>query len=430
MNASLIFIAIGIIVCICFSAFFSASEMAYSSCNRVRMENEAEHGNKVAAAVIKILDKFDDTLGAILVGNNLVNIASSSLMSVFIILLTGSDELSWVGTIAITVLVIIFGETVPKITAKKNANRLALAFTGPIRTIGIIFKPIVKLTVGLVHLLTDHMKAEKQDEQEDESVEELHQIIETAEDEGILDSDRTELIQAAIDFADVSASEVMTARVDMHALDIDDPLEEMLKFADKSPYSRLPVYEESIDHIIGTLSVKNLFLAVAEGEPFEVRELLHPVVYVYKTMKLPAVLDALRDSKQHLAIVTDEYSGTLGVITLEDVLEKIVGDIWDETDTIEEEVVVRGDDAVEVDGDMNIYDFIELMHENEEEFECESDTVGGWVIEKLERFPGVGDSFAYNDFTVTVTGVDGRRVESILVKKKAPEAGEAAEEKK
>ena len=210
----------------------------------------------------------------------------------------------------------------------------------------------------------------------------------------------------------------MTARVDMHALDIDDSLEDMLAFADKSPYSRLPVYEESIDNIIGTLSVRRLFLAVTEGEPFNVRELLQPAVFVYKTMRLPAVLDALRESKQHLAIVTDEYSGTLGVITLEDVLEEIVGDIWDETDTIEEEVVVRGDDEIEVDGDMNIYDFIELMHENEEEFDFESDTVGGWVIEKLERFPNVGDTFDYNDFTVLVTAVDGRRVESILVKKK------------
>lgn len=418
MNASLIFIAAGIVICICFSAFFSASEMAYSSCNRVRMENEAERGNKAASAVLKIIDSFDDTLGAILVGNNLVNIASSSLMSVFIILLTGSDRLSWVGTIIITIAVIIFGETVPKITAKKNANSLALAFTGPIRFIGIIFKPVVKLTVLLIHLLTDHMKVQTQEESEDESVEELHQIIETAEDEGILDKDRTELIQAAIDFADVSASEAMTARVDMHALDIDDSLEDMLAFADKSPYSRLPVYEESIDNIIGTLSVRRLFLAVTEGEPFNVRELLQPAVFVYKTMRLPAVLDALRESKQHLAIVTDEYSGTLGVITLEDVLEEIVGDIWDETDTIEEEVVVRGDDEIEVDGDMNIYDFIELMHENEEEFDFESDTVGGWVIEKLERFPNVGDTFDYNDFTVLVTAVDGRRVESILVKKK------------
>ena len=424
MNVSLIFIAAGIVVCICFSAFFSASEMAYSSCNHVRMENEAEHGNKAAAAVLRIIDNFDDTLGAILVGNNLVNIASSSLMSVFIILLTGSDELSWVGTIVITTLVIIFGETAPKITAKKNANSLALAFTKPIRAIGIIFLPIVKLTVLLVHLLTDHMKSEPREESEDESVEELHQIIETAEDEGILDKDRTELIQAAIDFADVSAYEAMTARVDMHALDIDDSLADMLAYADKSPYSRLPVYEGSIDNIIGTLSVKRLFLAVTEGEPVDVRELLQPVVYVYKTMKLPAVLDALRGSKQHLAIVTDEYSGTLGVITLEDVLEEIVGDIWDETDTIEQEVVVRGDDEIEVDGDMSIYDFIELMDENEEDFDFESDTVGGWVIERLERFPVVGDTFDYNDFTVTVTAVDGRRVESVLVKKK-PEEGES-----
>ena len=403
-----------ILVCVFFSNFFSSSEMAYSACNRVRLENASDDGSKRAAAAVKIVERFDDTLSTILIGNNLVNIAASSLGSLAVMELLG-DGYAWVSTVVITTLVIIFGETMPKIVAKNSANRIALRHAYFIRILSVLFKPLIMLVVGLIRLICLPLKGERTDASDDDAVEELTSIIETAEDESVLDEDRSELVQAAIDFSDVMASEVMTARVDMLALDIEDDWDELLKTIDESPYSRLPVYEDGVDNIIGVLYLNHFLKALAGDEKPDIRSLLMPVCYVYKTMKLPAVLSELRRAKQHLAVVVDEYGGTLGVLSMEDVLEQLVGEIWDETDEVEEEVVERPDGRFELDGDMVISDFIELMELNEEDFDFESDTVGGWTIEMFGSFPKVGDSFEYENFTVTVLQMDGLRVEKILV---------------
>ena len=403
-----------ILVCVFFSNFFSSSEMAYSACNRVRLENASDDGSKRAAAAVKIVERFDDTLSTILIGNNLVNIAASSLGSLAVMELLG-DGYAWVSTVVITTLVIIFGETIPKIVAKNSANRIALRHAYFIRILSVLFKPLIMLVVGLIRLICLPLKGERTDASDDDAVEELSSIIETAEDESVLDEDRSELVQAAIDFSDVMASEVMTARVDMLALDIEDDWDELLKTIDESPYSRLPVYEDGVDNIIGVLYLNHFLKALAGDEKPDIRSLLMPVCYVYKTMKLPAVLSELRRAKQHLAVVVDEYGGTLGVLSMEDVLEQLVGEIWDETDEVEEEIVERPDGRFELDGDMVISDFIELMELNEEDFDFESDTVGGWTIEMFGSFPKGGDSFEYENFTVTVLQMDGLRVEKILV---------------
>ncbi len=403
-----------ILVCVFFSNFFSSSEMAYSACNRVRLENASDDGSKRAAAAVKIVERFDDTLSTILIGNNLVNIAASSLGSLAVMELLG-DGYAWVSTVVITTLVIIFGETMPKIVAKNSANRIALRHAYFIRILSVLFKPLIMLVVGLIRLICLPLKGERTDASDDDAVEELSSIIETAEDESVLDEDRSELVQAAIDFSDVMASEVMTARVDMLALDIEDDWDELLKTIDESPYSRLPVYEDGVDNIIRVLYLNHCLKALAGDEKPDIRSLLMPVCYVYKTMKLPAVLSELRRAKQHLAVVVDEYGGTLGVLSMEDVLEQLVGEIWDETDEVEEEIVERPDGRFELDGDMVISDFIELMELNEEDFDFESDTVGGWTIEMFGSFPKVGDSFEYENFTVTVLQMDGLRVEKILV---------------
>ena len=413
-----------ILVCVFFSNFFSSSEMAYSACNRVRLENASDDGSKRAAAAVKIVERFDDTLSTILIGNNLVNIAASSLGSLAVMELLG-DGYAWVSTVVITTLVIIFGETMPKIVAKNSANRIALRHAYFIRILSVLFKPLIMLVVGLIRLICLPLKGERTDASDDDAVEELSSIIETAEDESVLDEDRSELVQAAIDFSDVMASEVMTARVDMLALDIEDDWDELLKTIDESPYSRLPVYEDGVDNIIGVLYLNHFLKALAGDEKPDIRSLLMPVCYVYKTMKLPAVLSELRRAKQHLAVVVDEYGGTLGVLSMEDVLEQLVGEIWDETDEVEEEIVERPDGRFELDGDMVISDFIELMELNEEDFDFESDTVGGWTIEMFGSFPKVGDSFEYENFTVTVLQMDGLRVEKILVQVHSkPEAEE------
>ena len=412
----IITVALGILVCLCLSAFCSSAEMAYSSCNVVRLENMRDDGSKRAGVAVKITEKFDDALSAILIGNNLANIAASSLSSVFVILLLGSDEYAWVATVALTVLVIIFGETIPKITAKKAANTLSLRFAYAVRTMMIVLKPLILLVVGLVHLITGRETPEEETDGE-EAVEELQSIIETAEDEDVLDEDRSELLQAAIDFSEISALEVMTARVDVCAINIGDDWSEIVSAVEAAPFSRLPVYEGTIDNIVGVLYLNHFLKALTEeGRGTDIRTLLMQPCYVYKTMKLPAVLSLLRKAKQHLAIVTDEYGGTLGVISMEDVLEQIVGDIWDDTDVIEQEVVERAEGEYELDGDMSIYDFLDLAGIPEEDFEAESSTLGGWTLERFGAFPKKGDSFRYANLTVTVLKMDGRRVEKLLVK--------------
>ena len=408
-------IVIGILICVFLSNFFSASEMAYSSCNQLRLENAAEEGAKSAKTALFISTHFDDALSTILIGNNLVNIASSSLAAVLVILLTGSDNRTWAATLGLTLVIIVFGETIPKITAKQNANRVAETHAYPVRFLMIILKPLVILTVGLVHLLTFWMKADEADE--DEAVEELQSLIETAEDEEVLDEEQSELVQAAIDFSEISAFEVMTARVDVEAIDIDDPWEEILLQVERSAYSRLPVYQDSIDQVVGVLYLNHFLKAVADGKR-EIRPLLMEPCFIYKTMKLPDVMAQLRHAKQHLAIVCDEYGGTLGVLSMEDVIEQIVGDIWDETDPVEDEIVRRDDDALELDGDMPITEFLELMELPEDEFEADSDTLGGWTIESFGgRFPEPGESFQYGGVNITVLSMEGRRVDRVLVKR-------------
>lgn len=419
----------GIILCIMFSALFSASEMALSSANKVRIENDAEAGNKRAASTLKLIENFDDSLGAILIGNNLVNIAASSISSVLVILLTGSDDLTWVATIVITVLVIFFGETIPKITAKQNATRFSLKITPFVRFLSIVLMPLVKAVVWLVNLLTPKKELEEDEDDEDESIEELATIIETAEDEGVLDEDQKELLIAAIDFADISAYEVMTARVDIDAIDIEDSMEEIMEMVNSTPFTRLPVYEDSIDNIIGVLHLNDLLKELAKNDKADIRSILMEPVFVYRTTKLPSVLQALREANQHMAIVTDEYSGIDGIITMEDVLEEVVGEIWDENDLVEEEIVARNEREYEIDGDLNIYDFLEIVKMDEDDYESDydSETVGGWVMEMLERFPVVGDEVRYENFTLKVLEAEERRVDKLLLTIDEPEEEEEDE---
>ena len=414
MSYFYIYIA-GIILCIACSAFFSASEMAYSACRRVRLEPQRANGDKKAAIAVKIREGFDAALSAILVGNNLVNIAASSMGSLAVMAVL-SEEYPWISPLVITVAVIIFGETIPKITAKKNATRFARSFARPVRALMIILKPVTMIVVGLVNLITGLLPNLKDDDS-DAALEELHTMIDMAENEDVLDEDASELVSAAIDFSDISASEVMTARVDIEAIDIDDPWEEILEMIETSSYSRIPVYEDSIDHIIGVLSLNRCLKAMIDKEKVEIRSLLLPTCYVYKTMKLPAVLSSLRNAQQHLAVVTDEYGGTLGLVSMEDVLEQLVGDIWDETDTVERDVVRQGDGIYELDGDMPVSEFLELMGWHEDDFDFDSETVGGWCIEINNGFPNVNSVFNYEDIEVRILEVSERRVRRVLVKR-------------
>lgn len=413
-----IYIALtGMLLCVLVAAFFSAAEMAYSSANRMRLENLAEDGNKKAARALRIIENFDDTLSTILIGNDLANTACSSLGTIIVILLAGeemSNRFNWLSTLIVTIIVIIFSESMPKIKAKKNPNTLAMRYSGIIRALSIILTPVVKLVVYLIGLAAGK-EEESPEEENEEAVEELQSIIETAEDEDVLDEDRSELVQAAIDFSDICAYEVMTARVDVCAIDADDSPEEIMKVIEGAPYSRIPVYRDSIDNIIGVLYLNHFLKAIADTERVDILSLLMPTCYIYKTVRLPEILGQLRKAKQHLAVVTDEYGGTLGVLSMEDVLEQLVGEIWDESDIVEQEILARPDGKYELDGDMTITDFIELMDLDENDFESQSDTLGGWTVESFGCYPSEGDHFDYENLTVTVLETDGRRVGKVLI---------------
>ena len=420
---------LALLVCLAGSAFFSASEMALSAANRLRLEGAAEDGDKAAKTALALLDSFDSALGAILIGNNLVNVAASSISSVIAITVAVRSGLaeglcSTAATVIVTVLVIIFGETMPKILAKKNATRLTLAVAGPVRALTLVLSPLVWCAVHLTDLIARHLKGDAPEDGQEAAVDQLQSIIETAQDEDVLDDDRGELLQAALDFGDISASQAMTARVDMVALDVDDSLEDILRQVEDVPFSRLPVYEGDTDNIIGVLHLNTLYRALLEDGPVDIRQLVTEPCFVYKTVKLPNLLEQLRKRQTHLAIVTDEYGGTAGVISMEDVLEYLVGDIWDETDEVEEEIVKTSEDSWELDGDLPIGDFMELVDLDETQFDFESETVGGWVMELNEGYAAQGSTVTYRDLDVTVLEADGKRVEKVKVTRRPPEGPE------
>ncbi len=420
-----------IVVLLILSAFFSGSEIAYSAVNRTRLE--ANH-SAAARTALYIQEKFDRALSTILIGNNLVNISSSSVATLMALLIAGAgasvqmqDLASTLASILLTVLVLIFGETMPKIIARRDPMRFSLQVARPLRLLMVILAPVTWLICGLVDVITKPFKGEQLDEDEEAEAaeEELIDLIETSEDEGIIDEEQSELLQNALDFSEISAQEVMTPRVDMLALEIDDPPEKMRRLIETSPFSRLPVYDERREQILGVLYLNHYYRALLDHPEVDLKSLLIAPCFVYKTVKLPTILTMLKQRKTHIAIVTDDYGSTIGMLTMEDVLEQIVGDIWDETDVVTNEVVERGENEYEVDGDVTIGEFCELLEWDEDKFETDSVTVGGWTLEMFEGFPKVGDHFDYENITVTVLEMDTLRVGKVLVTLRPPAEDEA-----
>ncbi len=411
----ILLLCIAIVILIAFSAFFSASEMVFSSANILRLENAAEDSVPGAKLALRIIRHFDDTLSSILVGNNLVNIATSSIGSVIAVTLWG-EKWTWLMTLLLTVAVIIFGETMPKIVAKKNANRFALILCYPIRFLSLVLKPVTVIIVGLVNLIMKLLPQPNTKRSEDEAHQEFQSIIETAEDEHVLDEDESELLQAALDFYEISVQEVMTARVDVTAVDIEDPLDELLNLAEQSIHSRLPVYQESPDQILGILDLNELYKALIHTEKPDITSLLQEPIYLYKTTKLPDALDILQFGRQRLGIVVDEYGGTMGIVTVEDIMEELVGEIWDENDIVEaEEIIEYSDTVFELDGDVPISVLTDLMDWKESELDIESATVGGLTTEIHGMFPKEGDLISFQNAEFKVLEMEPRRVRRVLV---------------
>ncbi len=399
------------------SAFFSSTELALASASRVRLKMAAEEKNKKAIVAQKLLDDYTKTLSTDLFVNNLVNIALTAIATSYVLDTFGA-KYEVISTIVVTVVILLIGEILPKVLATEYADTAVLLIARPFQVVKTICSPLVSAVTFLVEKM-EPWWTPKQPEPT-ATVEELSELLETIEDEGVFTETESELIKSAIEFTDADAHDIMTPRVDMMAFDIEDGLSELLSNDDILSYSRIPVYRENIDSIIGVLPTKSLMRAIIENEQksndvIDLESLLMPVVYAHMTRTISSILTEFRKKHLQVAIVVDEFGGTMGMLTLEDVFEEIVGDIFDETDDIEEEVIEQPDGSYEVDGSTNILDFFGEIGYDPKDFESDYTTVGGWATEVLDRFPEPGDHFEYGRLDVTVTEAQTMRVEKLKI---------------
>lgn len=404
------------------SAFFSFSEMVYTHCTTLRLRTRAEKGGRHARAAVKVSENFENTLIAILLGNNLANIAASSAATVLVIALLGPGY-SWVATAAMTLIVLIFAEITPKQLALRIPEKGCAVTAIPLRLLTWIFFPFEWLVAGIGRLFR-RARRDKTPDPPTVTEEELETIIDNVEDEGLIDEETGDLLQSALDFREVQVYEILTPRVDMTWLDLEDPYEENRRIIEESPFTRLPVGQGSPDKIVGILHLNRYYKALLQQEKPDLTSLLLPVTFVHKTMTLPDAFEVMRKNLCHMVVVTDEYGGTMGILTMEDILEQIVGDIWDESDEVEEEFVFLNDHTALVSGDMRIYDFFDEVEVDDRDYDDDNATVGGWVIDRLEGEAAPGKSFTYKNLTVTVLETEGQRVTRVRVEIAPPEEEE------
>ncbi len=404
-----------VVIFIMCSAFFSGSETALTSVNKIRLKNMAENGDKRAARTLRVAEDYEQMISTVLIGNNIVNTGSASVATVLFTMWLGADKGAAVSTVVMTIIVLIFGEVVPKNYGKANADSLAMFVSGPISVLMVIFKPL-SFILGNISKFVIKITGSSEDGKPSVTEEELKYIVESIEEEGVLEERESDLVQSALEFDEIEVQEIVTPRVDMITLDVEDSWEEILSLAKESRVSRIPVYEDSIDNIIGLVHVRDIMEDEIVHQQHNIRDLLTQCVFVHKTMKLSALLEKLRKEKMTLAIVTDDYGGTMGLVTIEDLVEELVGEIWDEYDDFEEELVKKDDNTYEVSGDYNIYDLMEELDEDNRSFESDYNTVSGWVLEQLEHIPKVGESVVYEDrMRVTVIAMEDQRITKLRV---------------
>lgn len=429
-----------ILLMVLLSAYFSGSEISFNASNKMRLKKAAEAGSKTAALAYRISEDFNTALSAILVGNNLANIAASTAATVIAMRLLMNASIdndglaSLLSTVVMTLIILIFGEIVPKIISKNNADVTVRWFAYPTRILTWILYPIVWLVMCLIHLLS-RLWGKDDENAPTVTEEELSSIIETVEEEGVIDGEKSELLQSTLEFDETAVEELMTHRKDVVSIDLADRPEKIAKIIETSRYSRIPVYEDSIDNIVGILFLNRYYKKAAQlggTRGIDLRSLLIKPCFLHKSMKLPAALEELRNRRTHIAVIVDEFGGTMGIVTMEDILEELVGDIWDESDEIVEELTRREDGSFEVSGEMNVDDFFEEIGFEPSDFSCEYSTVGGWATEMLDADPQVGAGFSAEDgkqeLTVRVLEMEEMRVTRLEAVLKKRENEEEAEE--
>ena len=400
------YLAAIILLTLC-STFFSATETAFSSANKIKLKNLAADDNKRAAYALKLCEDFDKLITAVLVGNTISNITMTTVATVYGIMTWGDRIGPTIATVMVTLLVLIFGEISPKILAREYAEEIALFLTPFVRALIFILTPLTFIFNGLKVLLK---KAFGKNDEPEFSEDELLTIVEEAEAGGAIGEEQSELIANAIEFNDIEAIDILTPRVDIVAVERGTPVAEIKEVFKASGLSRLPVYEDDLDNIIGVINLKDLYNNNVRSIK-DTEKIIKPVAYVAETLKAAVLLRRMQLKRTHIAIVVDEYGGTTGLVTLEDIIEEIVGDIYDEHDAVtSRDVRPAGNDTYMVAGGANLEDFFDMF---DEEIEADATTVNGWVMIELDRLPKVDDEFDYESrhklFHVRITKADSRR---------------------
>ena len=404
MNVTLIII----LLCIIMSAYFSATETAFSSLNRIRIKNMADKGNKRAALVLKLSEDYDRLLSTILIGNNIVNIACASLSTLLFVRLLGEDAGASVSTAVTTVIVLVFGEVSPKSIAKESPEKFSM-FSAPILNfmavlltpLNFLFKQWKKVLSRFFHSSASQGITE----------EELITIVEEARQDGGIDEQEGDLLRNALEFNELKAADILTPRTDVVGVNVCAGAEEIASVFTETGYSRLPVYQGSIDNIVGILYHKDFYNKIY-GTGKGIKDVIRPALFITRHKKISQLLQELQASNHHIAVVIDEFGGTVGIVTLEDILEELVGEIWDEHDEIIRSVEKLSDDEFLVLGNANVDKLLELLGYDEE---TEAVTVNGWIMNELQKLPEKGDSFRFHEWQVTVMEMEDRRVKSARI---------------
>ena len=396
-----------VVAMMAFSALFSGTETAFSSVNKLRLKNYESQGNKKAAKALKLANRFDEVLTAVLIGNNIVNIAASSVSTLIFVSIFGSKG-AGISTAVVTVLVLVFCEVLPKSYAKKNAEKISLAFASPLWVLIVLLKPCVWALNKLSSLFS------KGDEAPTVTEDELKYMIDEIEEEGVIEEQESELVKSALEFDEISVEEILIPRVKMIGVDVTDTIDEIMETFTREMYSRLPVYEKSLDNIIGIITNKAFFKMLIEGRD-DIRGIIQEVPHIADTKLISEAMRSMQRSKVHLAIVTDQYGGTKGMITLEDIIEELVGEIYDEDDEIITNIVKLADNKYECAGDLNISDLLETLELDEDMIVSEYSTVGGWITEILEHIPEAGESADSGVFRLTAAEVSEQNVEKVII---------------
>ena len=420
-------LTVAIIVLVLLSGFFSGTETAFSCANKIKLKTLVTQGKKHAKAVYSFADeKYDKLVTAVLVGNNVVNLTASALGTILFtdILVNRPDLAATVSTAVLTVVVLLFGEITPKYLASVYPEKFCFFFYPLMQLFYWLLFPICKVFDGYKALFRKVFKLKKDETVTDE---ELMSLVDEAEEDGTLKEDESELVRSALEFDDLKVEDILVPRVEVHAVAEDSTMEEVCEAFRKTGYSRLPVYRETIDNVIGLIHERDFFLGYVNGEK-QISHLVQDIVFTTEYTRISALLRQLQKRKIHMAAVSDEYGGLVGIVTLEDILEELVGEIWDEHDEEEVRYGKIGEDEYWVDGKCSLDEFFALYDMEDEEEDCESNTVGGWVTEKHGGIPPVGETVRCKNVEIKIVKATEQKV--LKVRSKRVEETQADDEEK